>query len=178
MVADFLFKKYPLEGEGVLTETRSKIVSRNNLNKLANKIGLLQLISCRGMSGAFKSLGGNALEALIGAIYLERGYAFTSKVIIGRLINTHIDIDALVATDWNFKSKLIDWGQQQHRKVSFEVVNVIDLGYSKQNESRVLIEGEAYESAVGTSIKSSEQMAAEKTFKHLFPDNSGKTPQQ
>ena len=168
IVADYLFHKYPHKEEGFLTEMRSKIVSRSNLNKVAKKIGLSELISFRGQQSHFKFINGDAFEALIGAIYLERGYTFTQKVVTNRIISVYMDIDTMAATDWNFKSKLIDWGQHNRRKVSFEVVNVIDCGYCKQYESRVLIDGEPHESAVDYSIKASEQHAAEKTYKRLL----------
>ena len=170
VVADFLFKKYPYQGEGFLTIMRSRIVSRNSLNKLANKIGLNELINYnRGKKNAlFKSINGNTFEALIGAIYLERGYEFTAKVLINRLIIPYIDIDELANTDWNYKSKIIDWGQHNHRKISFEVVNVFnECGHRRQYETRVLVDGEPMESAVDFSIKSSEQLAAEKTYKRI-----------
>ncbi len=168
IVADYLFHKYPHKEEGFLTEMRSKIVSRSNLNKVAKKIGLSELLTFKGQQSQFKFINGDAFEALIGAIYLERGYIFTQKVLTNRIISVYMDIDTMAATDWNFKSKLIDWGQHNHRKVSFEVVNVIDCGYCKQYESRVLIDGEPHESAVDYSIKASEQLAAEKTYKRLF----------
>ena len=168
IVADYLFHKYPHKEEGFLTEMRSKIVSRSNLNKVAKKIGLSELLTFKGQQSQFKFINGDAFEALIGAIYLERGYIFTQKVLTNRIISVYMDIDTMAATDWNFKSKLIDWGQHNHRKVSFEVVNVIDCGYCKQYKSRVLIDGEPHESAVDYSIKASEQLAAEKTYKRLF----------
>lgn len=176
VVADYLFHKYPLQEEGFLTEMRSKIVSRNNLNKVARKIGLSELLSFRGQQSMFKFINGDAFEALIGAIYLERGYEFTKKVVTNRIISVYMDIDTMASSDWNFKSKLIDWGQHNHRKVSFEVVNVIDCGGRKQYESRVLIDGKAYESAVDFSIKASEQLAAEKTYKHLFESENASSP--
>ena len=119
IVADFLYKKYPSQGEGYLTEMRSKIVSRANLNKLAQKIGLSQLIQYnRESQGIFKSIDGDTFEALVGAIYLEKGYKFTRRVIIDKIINLHLDVDAMAHTDWNFKSKLIDWGQKNHKKIT------------------------------------------------------------
>ena len=168
IVADYLYKKYPYEGEGFLTIMRSKIVSRANLNKLAHKIGLTKLIQYnKEQQGIFKSIEGDAFEALIGAIYLDRGYEFTKKVVANRIIGVYMDIDTLAASDWNFKSKIIDWGQHNRRKVSFEVVQVIDCGYCKQYETRVLIDDAPYESAVDFSIKASEQLAAEKTYKRV-----------
>ena len=167
IVADYLFHKYPHKEEGFLTEMRSKIVSRKNLNKIAKKIGLSELLSFKGQQSMFKFINGDAFEALIGAIYLDRGYEFTKKVVANRIIGVYMDIDTLAASDWNFKSKIIDWGQHNRRKVSFEVVKVIDCGYCKQYETRVLIDDEPYESAVDFSIKASEQLAAEKTYKRI-----------
>ena len=175
IVADFLYKKYPYQGEGFLTILRSKIVSRKNLNKLEQKIGLYQLIKYNKESqGIFKSIDGDAFEALVGAIYLEKGYAFTRKVVIDRIINIHLDIDALSQQDWNYKSKLIDWGQRERHSVAFEVVRTMFQG--KQNNSRkeyevqALIDHQPAETAVEYSIKAAEQLAAEKTYKKLVND--------
>lgn len=171
VVAEYLYKKYPLKGEGFLTEMRSKIVSRKSLGQLARKMGMMELIEHqRGVEGAFKSLGGDAFEALIGAIYLERGYRFTRKVIINKLLCTYIDIDEVAKTDWNFKSKLIDWGQKNHKKVTFEIVRSVVRGHSgrREYECRVDIDGQPQQSAIEYTIKAAEQLAAEKTYKALL----------
>ena len=168
IVADFLYKKYPNQGEGYLTEMRSKIVSRANLNKLAQKIGLSQLEQYNRMSqGIFKSIDGDTFEALIGAIYLEKGYRFTRHIVIDKIINLHLDVDAMAHTDWNFKSKLIDWGQKNHRKISFEVERVFYQGKEarRQYDVRVKVDDTAEEHAIEYSIKAAEQLAAEKTYK-------------
>ena len=168
IVADFLYKKYPNQGEGYLTEMRSKIVSRANLNKLAQKIGLSQLEQYNRMSqGIFKSIDGDTFEALIGAIYLEKGYKFTRHIVIDKIINLHLDVDAMAHTDWNFKSKLIDWGQKNHKKVSFEVERVMYQGHEsrRQYDVRVKIDDTPAEHAIEYSIKAAEQLAAEKTYK-------------
>ena len=168
IVADFLYKKYPSQGEGYLTEMRSKIVSRANLNKLAQKIGLSQLEQYNRMSqGIFKSIDGDTFEALIGAIYLEKGYKFTRHIVIDKIINLHLDVDAMAHTDWNFKSKLIDWGQKNHRKISFEVERVFYQGKEarRQYDVRVKVDDTAEEHAIEYSIKAAEQLAAEKTYK-------------
>lgn len=170
VVAEFLYKKYPHQGEGFLTEMRSKLVSRANLNKLAQKIGLSQLIQYnRESQGVFKSIDGDAFEALVGAIYLEKGYRFTSRVIIKKIMSTYLDVDAMAHTDWNFKSKLIDWGQKNHKKISFEVERVFFQGKEsrRQYDVRVKIDGEPAEHAIEYSIKAAEQLAAEKTYKKL-----------
>ncbi len=170
VVAEFLYKKYPFQGEGFLTEMRSKIVSRRSLNGLANQIGLLDLIEYqRGQAGAFKSIGGDAFEALVGAIYIDRGFKFTRKVIIERILRIYLDVDSVASTDWNFKSKLIDWGQKNHKKVSFEIVRTFTQGrdHRRQYETRVLINGQPQQTAIDYSIKSSEQAAAERTYRDL-----------
>ncbi len=171
VVADFLYKKYPLKGEGFLTEMRSKIVSRASLNKLARKIGLLDLIDYqRNAQGVFKSIGGDAFEALVGALYLEEGYRRTRRLLIDRILCMHLDVEAIAQTDWNYKSKLIDWAQKHHRKASFEVVRSFYQGNAsrRQYECRVNLDGEAQQTAVDFSIKAAEQLAAEKTYKDLL----------
>lgn len=170
VVADFLYRKYPYKGEGYLTELRSKIVSRNSLNRLAKKIGLCELIEYqRDSSGVFKSIGGDAFEALVGAMYIDKGYKFTHHVIVERILRTYLDVDSMAEMEWNFKSKLIDWGQKKHKKITFEVVRSFVQGHAsrRQYESQVCIDGVAQKSAVDFSIKASEQLAAEKTYKDL-----------
>ena len=170
IVAEYLYKKYPMKGEGFLTEMRSKIVSRKSLGSLARKIGLPELVEHqRGQQGAFKSLGGDAFEALIGAVYLEKGFRFTRHLIIDKLLCTYLDIDTLANTDWNYKGKLIDWGQKNHRKISFEVVRSRMVeGGRKEYECRVNIDGQPQQSAIDYTIKAAEQLAAEKTYKALL----------
>lgn len=170
VVAEFLYKKYPYQGEGYLTEMRSKLVSRANLNKLARQIGLSQLIQYnRESQGIFKSVDGDAFEALVGAIYLEKGYKFTRRILIEKIIGIHLDVDAMAHTDWNFKSKLIDWGQKNRKKISFEVEHVTYQGKEsrRQYDVRVKIDGSPAEHAIEYSIKAAEQLAAEKTYKKL-----------
>ena len=107
----------------------------------------------------------------MGAIYLEKGFDFTRKVIVERVINIHLDVDAMIHQDWNFKSKLIDWGQKERHKVSFETVNVKcqnkDGSSRREYEILTRIDGQPAESAIEYSIKAAEQLAAEKTYKKL-----------
>ncbi|MDE5703977.1 MAG: ribonuclease III, partial [Bacteroidales bacterium] len=114
VIAHYLFKKYPTQDEGFLTEMRSKIVSRASLNKVGLHMGLhkmIQLEHGHGNNGGFKSVDGDALEALIGAIFLDKGFRFTQKIILKRIVGMHMDVDELERKDWNYKSKLIDWCQ-------------------------------------------------------------------
>lgn len=171
IVAEYLYKKYPYEGEGFLTILRSKIVSRASLGQLSRKIGLPELIEYqRNSTGVFKSMGGDAFEALVGAMYLEKGYRFTRKVLIDRILRTYLDVDSIAVSDWNYKSKIIDWGQRNHRKITFEVVRSFTQGHNsrREYECRVNLDGQAQQSAIEFSIKAAEQLAAEKTYKALL----------
>lgn len=170
VVAEFLYKKYPYQGEGFLTELRSKIVSRASLNQLSKKIGLFDLIDYQhDQSGGFKSIGGDAFEATVGAMYIDKGYKFVRCVLIDRILRVHLDVDSMAIMDWNFKSKLIDWGQKNHKKITFGVVRTIGSGHAarRQYESQVCVDGVAQQSAIDFSIKAAEQLAAEKTYKDL-----------
>jgi ribonuclease-3 len=174
VVADFLFKKYPFNDEGFLTELRSKIVSRSNLNKLSNKMGLHLLIQRdQESNNLYRSIEGDTFEALIGAIYLDKGFNFTRRVIINRIIKIHIDIDEMENKQWNFKSKLIDWTQRERKTVGFNVIDVIGGGYTKQYKVELTIDGEAVAVGLDYSIKAAEQLAAEKAF--LLLTNPEKT---
>ncbi|MEI6822490.1 MAG: ribonuclease III [Bacteroidota bacterium] len=173
IVADFLFKKYPFNDEGFLTEMRSKIVSRANLNKLSQKIGLNHLIQKdKESNNHYRSIEGDTFEALIGAVYLDKGFDFTYRVVIKRIIQVHMDIDELQHKEWNYKSKLIDWGQKEKKPVGFNVVEVVGSGYMKQYIVEVLIENVAVAKGQDYSIKSAEQQAAENAYKQLlaFPE--------
>lgn len=180
VVAEYLYKKYPLRGEGFLTEMRSKIVSRKSLGQLAHKIGLIELIEHQpGVEGSFKSIGGDAFEALIGAIYIEKGYKFTRRIIIDKLLCTYIDVDTVAQTDWNFKSKLIDWGQKNHKKITFETLRTMvhDRSGRREYECRVNIDGQPQQSAIEYTIKAAEQLAAEKTYKAIQSADEAKGDQ-
>src|ERR1700749_1525829 len=125
VVAEVLFKLYPYEDEGFLTELRSKIVSRVNLNQLAKKLGFDKLIEYdTRMVGSNRqgSLLGDAFEALVGAVYLDKGYEFTKNFLVNHIIKSHIDIQKLEQTETNFKSKLIEWCQRHSKDVSFDLV--------------------------------------------------------
>jgi len=163
IVADLLFKKYPYQDEGFLTEMRSKIVNRQILNKVAVKIGLDSFVSDK-TEHRSKSIYGDTFEALVGAIYLDRGHYNTQKFISNKILRYHIDIDELEKTELNFKGKLIDWGQKEKKEVKFELLEEIGDGYSKKYKMIVVIEGKAYEQAVDFSKKRAEQKAAEKTL--------------
>jgi ribonuclease-3 len=170
VVAEVLFKLYPYEDEGFLTELRSKIVNRQNLNQLARKLGFEQLIEYDArMLGPSRqgSLLGDAFEALVGAVYLDKGYNFTRDFLVNQIIKTHIDIQMLEQTETNFKSKLIEWCQRHGKDISFDVVEN-DLGESlKLFTVQASIEGQTLGLGKEFSKKNAEKLAAEKACEAL-----------
>lgn len=162
VVADFLFKKFPYGEEGFLTEMRSKIVNRARLNKLSQKLGIDKLIQVNAESNnLYRSMNGDAFEAFIGALYLDKGYTFTKKIIIQRIIHIHIDIENLESEELNHKSKLIEWAQKEKRALQFNVVDEIGAGYSKQYVVEIIVDQVAICRNQDFSIKGAEQRAAE-----------------
>ncbi len=169
VVADFLFKKFPFKDEGFLTEMRSRIVSRSNLNMLSRKMGLDQLVEAgKDGNNTESSIMGDAFEALIGAIYLDKGYAFTKNLIVRKIIQTHLDIDELMMRDINFKSKIIEWIQKEKKEVSFNLVNETDNGKKgKLYTIELVIEDDVVGRGQGYSIKKAEQGASRQAWGHI-----------
>lgn len=170
IVAEFLFKKYPTKQEGFLTEMRSRIVSRASLNKISEKFGLQQVISYVRPNDPninFRSIGGNAFEAFTGALFLDRGYKFTYHIITEHVIKIHINLEELINNNNNFKSRLLEWGQKGKHHVEFVIDDVSGKGYNKTYNIKVMIDDKEYCTASNRSIKSAEQLAAEKTLKMI-----------
>lgn len=171
VTADFLFKTFPTQDEGFLTEMRSKIVSRTQLNKLALKLGLDQLIQLESSNGVYRSYRGDAFEALIGAIYLDKGYRFTRRVLLDRIIKHYFDLDELVNQELNFKSKIIEWGQKERKNMQFVVVDEVGSGYKKQYVVEVVVDGNPIARSQHYSIKGAEQLAAEKAWAQISSEH-------
>ncbi len=116
VVAHFLFTKFPFRDEGFLTKMRSRLVSRQNINKLAVKMGIESLImKVNDAKPGFKSMNGDALEALIGAVYVDKGYSVAQAFVLNRIIKIHVDLELIETTDSDFKSKMIEWSQKEKR---------------------------------------------------------------
>lgn len=170
VVAEFLFKKFPLKDEGFLTSMRSKIVSRSALNKLSQKLGLNALITAdTDNNKQFKSINGDAFEAFVGALYLDKGYDFTSKILLERIIGVHFDIEELENTEISHKSALLEYCQKEKLELEFRVINEIGAGYKKQFEVEAFINGESKAKAIDFSIKGAERLAAEKAYYQIIP---------
>ncbi len=162
VVAHFLFTKFPFRDEGFLTKMRSRIVSRQNINKLAVKIGIESFImKVNDARPGFKSMNGDALEALIGAVYLDKGYAVAQDFVLNRIVKIHVDLEALEHTDTDFKSKMIEWSQREKKPIRFELVGEEGKGHEKFYTVNLCIENENAGTGKGFSKKIAEQMAAE-----------------
>jgi len=168
VVADYLFKTFPLKDEGFLTEMRSKIVSRAQLNKLSQKLGLETLIRLdSGASGAFRSVQGDAFEALVGAMYLDKGYQFTRTILLENIIRQYFNINELVTQEVNFKSRMIEWSQKEKKQLVFNMVSETGSGYQKQYIVEILVDGTVLAQGRDYSIKGAEQGAAEKAWAQI-----------
>jgi len=167
VVAHYLFKLFPLRDEGFLTQMRSKIVNRQQLNSLSHRLGLDDYIFTNHDLSHTKSINGNALEALIGALFLDKGFGFAEKVIINRILKTHFDLDELQNKDFNFKSKLLEWGQKEKHVINFILKGESGKGMNKQYLVEILIDREKISEGSDFSIKGAEQIAAEKAIAQL-----------
>jgi ribonuclease III len=161
VIADYLFKKFPFRDEGFLTKLRSRIVSRQQLGKLAHKFGIENLIEAEsGLAGRSNSISGDVFEALIGAIYIDKGYPFTARFINDTILRYHLDIDQIEATDHDYKSKLIEWAQKCRKELRFNLVEESGTGQQKMYVIEVTIDGVPHGRSQHLSKKRAEQEAA------------------
>ena len=163
VVAEYLFKRFPYKNEGFLTDIRSRIVNRESLNKVGKKMGLNQLVVYSGkVNVSHKSLYGDVLEALVGAIYLDKGFYPCKKFILTKILDHHFDIEEVVSNTSNFKSLLIEWTQKHNRKLDFSIKEENGNMHNKEFTAAILIDEEEISIGKGTSKKRAEQAAAEK----------------
>lgn len=165
VVADLLFKRFPTRDEGFLTEMRSRIVSRENLKQVAVKIGIDQLLQRDAVPGSYRSMYGDAFEALIGAIYLDKGYKTTHSFIVDRIVKHHVDLQEIEQTENNFKSRILNWGQKEKHSVVFEVLE--EDSKSRLIKVRLLIDEQEVSTGTDFIKKKAEQIAAEIACKQL-----------
>ncbi len=159
-VAALLFKKFPYEDEGFLTQARSKIVSRKNLNQLSIKLGLPQLMIKNVSGQRDSSIPGDALEAVVGAMFLDLGFDRTERFINRHLIGTHLNLEELVESDDNYKSKLIEYCQKEKIEFKFKIEGEDGENMRSRFTVAVMISGKPVGRGKGRSKKSAEQEAA------------------
>jgi ribonuclease-3 len=174
VVGDIVYQKFDGKREGFLTNTRSKIVSRESLNHVAEQIGLSKLIKFSTRHSAHNSyMGGNAFEALVGAIYLDRGYAYCKYFMEHRIIGQYIDLNRVSRKEVNFKSKLIEWSQKNKVELIFELISqAVDEFNSPTFETEVVIEGIRTCKGKGYSKKESQQEAAHGVLNKIKKDSA------
>lgn len=169
VVAEYLFKKFPIRGEGFLTETRAKIVSRKKLGALARKLQLQDYMEYNQKNVIINdNLLGNSLEALVGAVYLDKGYKHTCDFIINKLLKVHIDLDELLKTDINYKSRLLEWCQKNNHVVEFHLLDEKTL----RNNNKIFVislhlDGELVSKGSGGTKKTAEKKACAIAFEKL-----------
>lgn len=169
VVGDIVYRHFPGKREGFLTNTRSKLVQRETLGKLANEMGITKLVLSSGRSQSHNSyLGGNAFEALVGAMYLDKGYDKCMKFMEKRILDKLINIDKVAYKEVNFKSKLLEWSQKNRINLEYKEVE------SKKDEHgnpvfiyKVVLEGIDGETGKGYSKKESQQIASKLTLERL-----------
>jgi ribonuclease-3 len=167
VVAEILYRKYPSRNEGFLTNLRSKIISRDSLNTVGIEMNLAQYIKSLHSLRNFNhnSILGNCLEALVGAVYMDQGFARTHAFIKKRILSIHLDIDGLEHVETNYKSKLLEWSQRNGVPVVFKLLKEQTLRQNqKQFTIGVLVKDELYGTGSGKNKKHAAQRAAEMAY--------------
>jgi len=169
VVGAYLYNHYPTKHEGFLTSTRAKIVQRDSLNRLGKAFRLESHVRASTHSSSHNSyIGGNALEALVGAIYLDRGYEACKQFIEHKIIEQHLNLKELVKTERNYKSRLIEWTQKYRVSIEFQLVDTMtDAQGSPVFKTAVLLGGIFAAHGTGYSKKESHQAASKKSYERL-----------
>jgi ribonuclease-3 len=167
VVAEYLFKTFPYKDEGFMSEMRSKIVSKTQLHNIAVKMGVDNMVDANVDKSGKSKVVCDAFEALIGAMFLDKGYAFTQKILIRKVIFLFLNLEELQNQIVNFKSKLIEWAQKERKNIQFETINEVGYGNHKQFVVQVLIDSQPKGTGRDFSKKKAEQLAAQNAFEEL-----------
>lgn len=169
VVAEYLYLKYPNKDEGFLTEMRSKIVSRQSLNYIAKDMGMLVLMNFNQTDQNLKSsnIFGNALEALIGAIYLDLGYKKTKNYIIDKMIKGHVNMAEIELQEYNLKNKILSWAQKNDRELIFESKENLIEGGRRIFFTELKIDGTSLSIGSGYSKKEASEKASKLAIQKL-----------
>lgn len=174
IVSDYLFVEYPKSNEGFLTKMRSNIVNRTTLNKLCFDLGLSDyIISSQGIGTMHKHIFGNAVEAMIGAIYLDKGYEFVNRLMINRILPQYVDVNTMT-DDHDYKSRLIEWCQKSRRTIKYATLNSEEsTARQPMFTSNIFIENTEMGFGEGMSKKEAEQNASFNVLSVLTDDEAG-----
>jgi len=164
IVAEYLFKKYPNANEGFLTKMRSKIVKRKSLNKIGDRMGLDLILEEYNHTRLSRSMLGNAVEALVGAVYLERGYTRTKRYVVQKILRNYVNVHRLERVDENYKSQLLEHCQKNGQTVSYKLLARYKFEKRDRFKVAVLIDGKKLATADDFNKKSAEQTASEKAM--------------
>ena len=163
IVAEHLFKKYPYKNEGFLTKIRSKIVSRESLNNIGRKIGLKEIINFKSLeksSKSFKSIYGDALEAIIGAVYLDVGFEYCQEYVVKNIIIPFFNFNELTNFTHNFKSRIIEWSQKEKKLLKFVSKKKVNKKNISQFQSILYIDNKEISIGFGNNKKNAEKDAS------------------
>jgi len=169
IIADYLFKRYPYKEEGFLTEMRSKMVNRQQLNEVALKMGLKKLTMYNKFDNALKSsqIFGNTLEAIVGAIYLDKGYRVTQKWVLQKIVIPHLYVDDLELIDINLKNRLIGWASKNGKQLEFETTDERLENGRRIFTIAAVLNGETLAKGTGFNKKDASQVAAQLAIEKL-----------
>ncbi len=173
IVGEYLFKKYPNSDEGFLTKMRSKIVKRNSLDDIGDRMGLDLYLNHYNTTRLSKSMLGNALEALVGSVYIELGYSGTRDFVIKKILRRYLDIHELEGFDDNYKSQLLEWCQKNGRAIDYKVLAKYKSEKRDKFKVAVFVDGKKLGTADDFNKKSAEQMASERAMQLLGIPNGG-----
>ncbi|GAC1395947.1 MAG: hypothetical protein NVSMB63_16300 [Sediminibacterium sp.] len=169
IVADYLFKRYPYKGEGFLTEMRSKMVNRQQLNDIALKMGLRKLTFYNKFDNSLKGsqIFGNTLEAIVGAVYLDKGYEKARQWVLRQIVMPHMFVDDLEQIDINLKNKLIGWASKNGKTLAFELASEKMEGSRRLFTINVVLDGNILAQGKGYNKKDASQVAAQVAVEKL-----------
>lgn len=162
ILSDHFFEKYPTLREGDLTKLRAKLANREQLNIISTQIGLNKLLISHVNKSSFtRHLYGDALEALIGSVFIDKGYNRTRKFVIHNILNPHVDLNTLLETETDHKSQVLQWAQKSNKQFSFSYTEEFDINNKKtQFISTLRIDHEIFGEGTGPSKKAAEQNAS------------------
>lgn len=173
-VSDIIYRRFPGRREGFLSNVRSRIVQRKSLDAIAQKMNISQLLkTSANMKTTNNHIGGNALEALIGAIYIDKGYEAAVKFVSNKIITPHIDLEKVAASENNFKSRLMEWGQKTGAQIEYKLKETHTDSYNRSSFTfELLVEGIVSGTGTGFSKKEAQQAAAGKVYKKIMTQES------